>query len=41
MKRHVSRPPGFRVGLAMVACGLAAGAASVLAVANAFYDTVR
>ncbi len=41
MKQHVSYSTGFRVGVTMVACGLAMGTASVVAVANALYDMVR
>jgi hypothetical protein len=41
MKQHLSQAPGFRVGLTMLACGLAVGAASAVAVANALYDMVR
>ncbi len=41
MKQHVPHPPTLRVGLTLVACGLALGAASVLAVADALYDMVR
>jgi hypothetical protein len=41
MKQHLSHAPGFRVGPMMVACGLAVGTASVVAVANALYDMAR
>lgn len=40
MKQHVSHSPGLRVGLTLVACGLALGAASVVALANALFDMV-
>lgn len=41
MKQHVSHSPRLRVGLTLVACGLAVGTASVFALANAMYDMVR
>jgi hypothetical protein len=41
MKQRVSHSPRLRLGLTLVACGLAAGTASVVALANAMYDIVR
>jgi hypothetical protein len=41
MKQHVSHSPRLRVGLTLVACGLAVGTASAVALANAMYDMVR
>ncbi len=41
MKQHVSHSPRLHVGLTLVACGLAVGTASVVALANAMYDMVR
>jgi hypothetical protein len=41
MKHHVPHSSNLRVGLTMVACGLAVGTASVVALANALYDMVR
>ncbi|MFN2522264.1 MAG: hypothetical protein ABR614_02995 [Mycobacteriales bacterium] len=41
MTPHKSPPASLRIGLAVVACGLALGTASALAVANALYDMVR
>jgi hypothetical protein len=41
MKQHASHSSGLRVGLMLVACGLAVGTASVLALTNALYDMVR
>ncbi len=40
VKRHGPHPAGLRVGLTLVACGLALGSASVVALANALYDMV-
>jgi hypothetical protein len=40
MKRHVSHRPSLRIGLTLVACGLALGPASVVALANALSDMV-
>ena len=40
MQHHVNRTDGFRLGLTVLACGLALGAASAVALVNALYDMV-
>lgn len=41
MTHHEPDSPSLRVGLAVLAGGLALGATSAVAVANALYDVVR
>ena len=40
MRNHGHNTSGLRLGLAVLACGVALGAASALAVVNALYDMV-
>ncbi len=39
--KHPEHTPTVRLGLTVLACGLALGAASAVAVVNALYDMVR
>ena len=41
MKHQGHHAPSIRLGLTVLACGLAVGAASAVAVVNALYDMVR
>ena len=41
MGHHERTPSGIRLGLAVLACGVALGAASAVAVGSALYDMVR
>lgn len=41
MRHHGHHPSGIRLGLTVLACGVALGAASAVAVVNALYDMVR
>ena len=40
MRHHAHSPSGIRLGLTVLACGVALGAASAVAVVNALYDMV-
>ena len=40
MRHHGHHTSGLRLGLAVLACGLALGAASAVALVNALYDLV-
>jgi hypothetical protein len=41
MGHHTGRTSGLRLGLTLLACGLALGAASAVAVGNALFDMAR
>lgn len=41
MRNHGHHTSGIRLGLTVLACGVALGAASAVAVVNALYDMVR
>ena len=41
MRNHTGRASGLRLGLTVLACGLALGAASAVAVGNALYEMAR